>query len=114
IEIKEPSTEVVGISKRMSVKLTGDGAHLSQNSPSNQTTTRAGKIVFFVCAAMVIATGAIRYFQFPTFWLDEAFVAESLRDPTLQHIFGPLWHGQYFPRLYLTVIVGLRELLGYK
>jgi len=62
----------------------------------------------------VITAGVIRYFQFPTFWLDEAFVAESLRDPTPQHIFAPLWHGQYFPRLYLTIIVGLRELLGYK
>jgi hypothetical protein len=62
----------------------------------------------------VIAAGVIRFCYLPTFWLDEAFVAVSLRNPTLDGIFGPLRHGQYFPRVYLASIAALRELLGYR
>ncbi len=52
--------------------------------------------------------------QAPSFWLDESWIAVELRDPSLQSIFSRLQKGLYFPRLYLTCIAGLRELLGYK
>ena len=65
-------------------------------------------------AIAVIAVAVIRYCQAPSFWLDEAFVAVSLRDPSAASIFAPLRYGQYFPRVYLAAIAELRELLGYR
>jgi hypothetical protein len=56
----------------------------------------------------------VRYFDQPSFWLDEAFIALSLRSPTIQTIFGPLEAGQLFPRVYLAIIAVLREALGYR
>lgn len=67
----------------------------------------------WVCAAAIILFSAIRYAQNPSFWLDEAFVATSLRHPSLHSIFAPLDYGQYFPRLYLLCIAWLREIFGY-
>jgi hypothetical protein len=72
------------------------------------------RLIIWISVAAVIAAGAIRYFQAPSFWLDEAFVAVSLRDPTPASIFATLSYGQYFPRIYLGVIAELRQLLGYQ
>lgn len=72
------------------------------------------RLIIGVSALAVIAACVIRYCYFATFWLDEAFVAISLRDPALESIFAPLRRGQYFPRVYLAAIAALRELLGYR
>jgi hypothetical protein len=79
--------------------------------------TRTGKsapLMIWLAAAAIIAVGAVRYFEQPSFWLDEAFVALSLRSPSIQTIFGPLEAGQLFPRVYLAIIALLREALGYR
>lgn len=55
----------------------------------------------------------MRYAHQPTFWLDEAFVAVSLRNPSPRIIFAPLEYSQYFPRLYLSCIALLRQAAGY-
>jgi len=68
----------------------------------------------WIAAAAVLAFGLVRFTQQPTFWLDEAFVAVSLRNPSFHSIFAPLEYGQYFPRLYLFSIALLRQLLGYQ
>src|SRR6185295_5128676 len=78
---------------------------------------RTGKITHFILwlvAAAVILVGVGRYFDQPSFWLDEAFIALSLRSPSIQTIFGPLEAGQLFPRVYLAIIAILREALGYR
>ena len=62
----------------------------------------------------VIAACVIRYLSFPSFWLDEAFVAVSLRSPTPRSIFAPLAYSQSFPRIYLSAIAALRDLFGYR
>lgn len=72
------------------------------------------RLIIWIAVAAVIAVSVIRYFQTPSFWLDEAFVAVSLRDPTPQTIFAPLRYAQYFPRIYLAAIAVLRELFGYQ
>lgn len=72
------------------------------------------RLIVCLSAIAVIAACVIRYFQSPSFWLDEAFVAVSLRDPSAGSIFAPLRYGQYFPRIYLAAIGELRELLGYR
>jgi hypothetical protein len=72
------------------------------------------RLIIWISVAAVIAVSAIRYLQAPSFWLDEAFVAVSLRDPTPASIFAPLRYGQYFPRIYLGAIAELRELFGYQ
>jgi hypothetical protein len=72
------------------------------------------RLIIWISAAAVIAVGAIRYLQAPSFYLDEAFVAVSLRHPTPASIFAPLRYGQYFPRIYLGAIAELRQLLGYQ
>ncbi|HJQ70853.1 MAG TPA: hypothetical protein VKA70_17900 [Blastocatellia bacterium] len=68
----------------------------------------------WISAAALIAAAAFRYFADPTFWLDEAFVAVSLKNPSPDVLFAPLEYGQYFPRLYLAAIAALRETLGYR
>ena len=63
-----------------------------------------GGLFVWIAAAALAAVACYRYLQQPTFWLDEAFVAVSLRDPTPDLIFAPLRYGQYFPRIYLGAI----------
>jgi hypothetical protein len=72
-----------------------------------------GRLAVWISAAALIAAAAFRYFTQPTFWLDEAFVAISLKDPSTGVIFAPLEYGQYFPRLYLAAIAVLRAAFGY-
>ena len=74
---------------------------------------RLGHITVWVAALAAIVAGAARFVAQPTFWLDEAFVAASLRSPSPSALFAPLEYGQYFPRLYLAAIAAIRELFGY-
>jgi len=67
-----------------------------------------------IFTGLILAACVSRYLQFPSFWLDEAWVSVSLRNPSLPQIYGRLEHGMFFPRLYLTVIAVVRELLGYQ
>jgi len=61
------------------------------------------------------AIGLERYLENPSFWVDEAIVAESLRDFGIREIFGPLGPGgNSFPRIYMLVIQGLKEVFGYE
>jgi hypothetical protein len=71
-------------------------------------------LAIWICVIAVSAACVIRYVQAPSFWLDEAFVAVTLRDPTPQTIFAPLRYDQYFPRIYLAAIAVLRGLFGYQ
>jgi len=68
----------------------------------------------WIAATVVLFAGFVRYAQQPTFWLDEAFVAVSLRNPSFRVIFAPLEYGQFFPRVYLACIAVIRELMGYR
>src|SRR5215216_1248061 len=70
-------------------------------------------MALWMAAAAIIFAGAMRYAMQPSFWLDEAFVAVSLRSPTLHTIFSQLEYGQFFPRIYLLAIAALREFFGY-
>ena len=74
---------------------------------------KSGRIFIWISAAALIVAAAIRYFAQPTFWLDEAFVAVSLKSPSTGVIFAQLEYGQYFPRFYLAAIAALREAFGY-
>jgi hypothetical protein len=74
----------------------------------------AGNWAILAAAGAVLVAGALRYAHQPTFWLDEAFVAASLRNPSPRLIFAPLEYGQYFPRLYLSCIALLRYAAGYQ
>jgi len=75
---------------------------------------RFGYLALWVTAAAVIAAALYRYTQQPSFWLDEAFIAASLRRPSLNTIFARLEYGQYFPRVYLYLIALLRGIFGYQ
>ena len=75
---------------------------------------RFGSLALWVTAAAVVAAALYRYIQQPSFWLDEAFVAASLRRPSISTIFARLEYGQYFPRAYLFSIALLRGLFGYR
>lgn len=74
----------------------------------------SAQLIICVCVLGVLGACAVRFCYMPSFWLDEAFVAVSLRYPTIESIFAPLRYGQYFPRVYLGAIAALRELLGYQ
>ncbi|HKS40656.1 MAG TPA: hypothetical protein VJX74_08555 [Blastocatellia bacterium] len=80
---------------------------------SEITREKLGRLALWAAAFAVIVAGAMRYVAQPSFWLDEAFVAVSLREPSPQIIFAQLEYGQYFPRLYLACIAAIRELFGY-
>lgn len=70
-------------------------------------------LFIWTAAAALTAAAVYRYLQQPTFWLDEAFVAVSLREPSPQSIFAQLEYGQLFPRIYLGAIAIVREVFGY-
>ena len=72
------------------------------------------QLIICVSALGVMGACAVRFSYLPSFWLDEAFIAVSLRHTTVESIFAPLNYGQYFPRIYLGAIAALRELLGYQ
>jgi hypothetical protein len=74
---------------------------------------RIGQTFILISVIAIIAGGLVRYVQAPSFWLDEAFVAVSLRNPS-KSIFERLEYAQYFPRIYLSSISVLRDLFGYK
>lgn len=75
---------------------------------------RPGDWAILVAAAALLIAGAARFAHQPSFWLDEAFIAVSLRNPSIRTIFAPLEYGQYFPRIYLLSIAFLRQAFGYK
>ncbi|HKY06289.1 MAG TPA: hypothetical protein VJQ56_15440, partial [Blastocatellia bacterium] len=70
--------------------------------------------IILAAVIALIAAAVYRYLQAPSFWLDEAFIAVSLRYPTASNIFAQLEYGQYFPRLYLGLIALLRTVVGYE
>jgi hypothetical protein len=80
---------------------------------ANRIAARGRWFVWLVVLAVVLA-GLLRYVKQPSFWLDEAFVAVSLKQASVQAIFSRLEYGQYFPRLYLLLIAALREAFGYR
>lgn len=84
--------------------------------PRSTTTGRIEISTLAVCLAggALIAIALVRYLQEPSFWLDEAFVALSLRAPSLATIFAQLQFGQFFPRIYLGAIALVREAFGYR
>lgn len=66
------------------------------------------------CTLAVLVAGIWRYSTDASFWLDEAFVASSLRLPSIETLFSRLEYGQQFPRLYLLCIASLREAGGFQ
>src|SRR5262249_41469480 len=79
----------------------------------NLRRTLAASLIWFAAAALIVSV-ILRFTRGPSFWLDEAFVAVSLRNPSPAHIFGRLEYGQFFPRLYLAAIALLRHFTGYE
>ncbi len=68
-----------------------------------------------VATLVIGAIGFERYLDDASFWADEAFVAESLRDLGIREIFAPLGaSGNSFPRLYMLVLLGVKNLFGYE
>lgn len=84
--------------------------------PRSTTTGRIllAPLAIGMAGAALIAVAVVRYFGQPSFWLDEAFVAVSLRHPFPTTIFAQLQYGQFFPRLYLGAIALVREAFGYQ
>src|SRR5205809_1304354 len=87
--------------------------------PSLSRSTTTGRIeiaslAVWIAGAALIAVAVVRYFDEPSFWLDEAFVALSLRDPSPATIFAQLQFGQFFPRIYLGAIALVLEAFGYR
>jgi hypothetical protein len=79
----------------------------------NRFIANAGWVAILMSCSALVIDCVVRYAPGHSFWLDEAFVAVNLRSPSLRDVFGPLEYGQYFPRLYLAAIAGVREVLGY-
>lgn len=80
---------------------------------SRDAQTKFTQWVMWIVIIALTVFCLMRYFLRPTFWLDEAFIASSLRDPSPHSIFSTLAYGQYFPRLYLSGIALLRSIFGY-
>ena len=50
----------------------------------------SAQLIIGACALGVLGACAVRFCYLPSFWLDEAFVAVSLRNPTAQSILAQL------------------------
>jgi hypothetical protein len=77
------------------------------------TCQNPARAAIFLAAAAIVGAAAARYYLQPSFWLDEAFIAVSVRGRSPLSIFGPLEYGQLFPRVYLAAITALRHAFGY-
>ena len=82
--------------------------------PWYETGSRSRLWVLWIIALALVSAGGLRFVCNPTFWLDEAFVAVNLKQPSVSLIFNQLEYGQYFPRLYLALIAATREIFGYQ
>lgn len=84
--------------------------------PRSTTTGRIeiASLAVWLAGGALIAVAVVRYFEQPSFWLDEAFIAVSLRHPSPATIFAQLEYGQFFPRIYLGAIALVREAFGYR
>ncbi len=87
-------------------------------STPEQTEIVSGRSSAWIAAVATLVLGAIgleRLLEDASFWVDEAIVAESLRDLPLRELFGPLGAGgNSFPRFYMLFIYGLKTLFGYQ
>jgi len=84
--------------------------------PRSTTTGRIeiAQLAVWLAGIALIAVAGVRYLRQPSFWLDEAFVALALRDPSPATLFAQLPFGQFFPRIYLGAIALVREAFGYR
>ncbi len=63
--------------------------------------------------AVAVLLCLAHYLSFRSLWLDEASVAANVRTKSLLALFGPLEYNQHFPRLYLSVVYGVKTVFGY-
>lgn len=78
------------------------------------STNKLAQFFIYLAGVLVILVCVIRFIKFPTFWLDEAWVANALQHPSLETIFSRLPNGVIFPRFYLSIIACFCHILGYK
>src|SRR5436309_4160422 len=60
-------------------------------------------LILLTAAAVMVAVCLARYLKNPSFWLDEAVIAVTLKNPSSSTIFSGALRGVYFPRLYLSL-----------
>jgi hypothetical protein len=81
----------------------------------SSTRVKPAFVAVLIAALALIAAAVIRYLEMPSFWLDEAFVAVALRNPSPDLISNRLEpDGTVFPRLYLSAIALVRHFTGYQ
>lgn len=88
---------------------------MPKNAETATGLTRISQWIPLIGLLVIGGIGLERYLEDASFWVDEAIVAESLRDLRAWELFGPLGPGgNSFPRLYMLVIQGLQGLFGYE
>jgi hypothetical protein len=89
------------------------GVSLKPRLPLRGQLNRPSLSIVAAAAALILA-GFLRFISQPSFWLDEAFVAVTIRNPSIGKIFARLEYAQFFPRMYLSAIALLRHFTGYR
>ena len=63
---------------------------------------------------VVVGLGLQRFLEDGSLWIDEAFIAITVKNASALDLFGPVGMGHSFPRVYLLAIHGLTQTLGYE
>ena len=87
---------------------------MQRETPRGVRSKKRENFFWLFCVAVVVGLGLQRFLEDGSLWLDEAFIALTLKSASPLDLFGPVGMGHSFPRVYLLAIHGLTQTLGYE
>ncbi|MEE3328793.1 MAG: hypothetical protein VX252_15745 [Myxococcota bacterium] len=81
---------------------------------SRERSRRFENALLIIAILVVGLLGIERYLEDSSLWIDEAFIALTVKSASPWDLFGPVGMGHSFPRFYLLSIQGLTHLFGYE
>jgi len=87
---------------------------MQRETPAGATQKKLENVFWLFCVAVVVGLGLERFLEDGSLWIDEAFIAITVKNASALDLFGPVGMGHSFPRVYLLAIHGLTQALGYE
>lgn len=83
-------------------------------TPRGALAKKFENVFWLFSVLVVVALGLQRFLEDGSLWIDEAFIAITVKNASALDLFGPVGMGHSFPRVYLLAIHGLTQILGYE
>ncbi len=87
---------------------------MQRETPRGARSKKRENLFWLFCVAVVLGLGLQRFLEDGSLWIDEAFIAITVKNASALDLFGPVGMGHSFPRVYLLAIHGLTQTLGYE